>query len=326
MPSPRVLAFDAGGTKLLGGVVSEDGSVAQRVWRVIAGLARDELLETIFDAVEEARGWAPDAVAVGFGIPSLIDRRSGVSELSVHLPLDGVPFGRVVSDRVGLPVAWDNDTNVALVAEHRLGAARGTRHAVMLTIGTGIGGAMVLDGRLYRGSAGAAGELGHAVVDLDGPPCQGDCPGRGCLEALASGTAIAREGAAAAAALPGSPLGRAAAEGGPVTGELVTELALGGDEVARAVLTLTGERLGAGLVSIAHAFDPEVIVVGGGAMAAGDLLLGPARSVLDRHALPPIRDRVRVVPARFGDGAGLVGAGLAALELAAGGEGAEAWR
>jgi glucokinase len=130
---------------------------------------------------------------------------------------------------------------------------------------------------------------------------------------------IAGAGGAAPAAGPDSGLGRAAAEGRPVTGELVTALALSGEEVARSVLGLTGERLGAGLVSLANAFDPEVIVVGGGVMAAGELLLGPARSVLARRALPPIRARVRVVPARFGDDAGLIGAGLAAFEVARGG-------
>ena len=146
MPSPPVLAFDAGGTKLLGGVVDSDRTVRHRSWRLIAGVDRDELLDIFAEAVAQARAAAPDALAVGFGIPSVIDRRRGLSVESVHLPLDGLPFGAALEERVGLPVAWDNDTNLALLAELRLGAARGASEALMLTIGTGIGGALALGG------------------------------------------------------------------------------------------------------------------------------------------------------------------------------------
>jgi glucokinase len=326
MPSPRVLAFDAGGTKLLGGVVDADGHVHERVRLPIAGASGEELLDVFAESAERLRAGAGEVVAAGYGIPSLIDRARGLSVSSVHLPLDEVAFGRLMEERLGLPVAWDNDTNLALLAEHRLGAARGCSEAVMLTIGTGIGGAMVLRGELYRGAVGAAGELGHMTVDLDGPPCLGDCPGRGCLEAVASGTAIGREGAAAAAAAPESALGRAVAGGRPPVGELVTELARAGDATARSVLELAGRRLGAGLVSLAHVFNPEVIVLGGGAMAAGDLLLDPARDVLAERGLAPSRDVVRVVAASLGDEAGMIGAALAAHELVAGDPEGAAWR
>jgi glucokinase len=326
MPSPRVLAFDAGGTKLLGAVVEADGSVHHRLRRLIAGLDQDELLDLIAETVAELRAVEPDASAVGFGIASLIDRTRGLSVQSVHLPLDGVPFGAIMEERISLPVAWDNDTNMALLAEHRLGAARDASEAVMLTIGTGIGGAIVLGGELYRGSLGAAGELGHTVVDLDGPPCQGACPGRGCLEAVASGMAIGRDGEEAAAEAPDSALGRALAAGRPPTGELVTELALEGDATARSVIERVGRRLGAGVLNFVHAFNPGVVVLGGGAMAAGELLLEPARMVVAERGLRPSREQVRVVAARFGDAAGVVGAGLAALDVAAGAESAAAWR
>ncbi len=326
MPSPRVLAFDAGGTKLLGGVVDADGNVEHRVRQPIAGTGTEELLGIFAGAAEQLRSAAPDAAAAGYGIPALIDRRRGRSVESVHLALDDVPFGEVMEERIGLPVAWDNDTNMALLAEHRHGAARGTSEAVMLTIGTGIGGAMILGGRLYRGSMGAAGELGHVTVDVDGPPCQGGCPGRGCLEVLASGSAIGREGAIAAAEAPGSALGRAIGGGRPPVGELVTELAGAGDAAAQGVLELVGRRLGAGIVSLVHIFNPEVVVLGGGAMAAGDFLLAPARAVLAERGLRPSRDGARVVAASLGDGAGMVGAAMAALEVAAGGERAVTWR
>ncbi|HEX8066980.1 MAG TPA: ROK family protein [Thermoleophilaceae bacterium] len=314
MSAGRVIGLDAGGTKLLGGVVDEALGVRHRVHRLWRGKRRDEVLDAMVEAVAEARAAAPDVGAVGFGIPSVVDAATGASEQSVHLPLDGVPFRELMRERLGLPVFVDNDANLAALAEHRVGAARGARHVVMLTLGTGIGGGLVLDGRLYRGARGGGAELGHVVVDLDGPPCQGACPGRGCLETMASGSAIGREGAAAASRDPDSALGRALAEGREVTGSLVTELARGGDTTARGVLELVGRRLGAGLAGLVNAFQPEVVVIGGGAVAAGDLLLDPAREAVVERALPAARAGVRIVPAELGDEAGMVGAAILALE------------
>ena len=219
-----------------------------------------------------------------------------------------------MEERLGLPVYVDNDANVAALAEQRAGAARGSSHVAMLTIGTGIGGGLILDGRLYRGSRGGAAELGHVVIDIDGPPCQGACPNRGCLEAMASGMAIGREGAAAAEREPDSALGRELADGREITGALVTEIAHDGDEVARSVIALIGERLGVGIAGIVNSLNPEVVVIGGGAIAAGDLLLEPARRVVAERALPPSRDQVRIVPAEFREEAGMMGAGILALE------------
>jgi glucokinase len=268
------------------------------------------------DAVEEVRAAAPDVEAVGFGLPALVDVSTGASVWSNHLPIDDVPFRDLLSERLGLPVAVDNDANVAALAEHRHGAARGADHAVMVALGTGIGGGLVLGGQLYRGARGFGGELGHLVVDHDGEDCPGACPGRGCLEVLASGTAIGRAGQASAAADPDSTLGRRLAGGGDVTGGLVTELAHDGDEQSRQVLAGIGERLGAGLTGVVNALDPEVVVIGGGAVAAGELLLARARAVVAERALPPIAERVRIVPAHFGDESGMLGAALIALEEA----------
>ena len=310
----RVIGIDAGGTKLLGAVVDDALGVRDRVHRFWRGGDRDEVLNVVVEAVEEARAAAPDVAGVGFGIPSLVDVRTGVSEWSTHLPLEGVPFRDLMAERLGLPAWVDNDANLALLAEARIGAARGARHAAMLTLGTGIGGGLLLDGRLYRGARGGGAELGHVVVDLDGPPCQGGCPNRGCLEVMASGSAIGREGAAAAAAAPESALGRALADGREITGGLVTELAHDGDAAARGVLELAGRRLGAGLSGIVNAFQPEVVVIGGGAVAAGELLLAPARAVVAETALPPSREGVRIVAAELGPEAGMIGAGILALE------------
>jgi glucokinase len=314
MPPRRVIGIDAGGTNLRGGVVDEELVVHHRVHRQWRGADRQETLDIFTGAVEEVRAVAPDVEAVGFGIPALVDFEAGVARWSTHLPLEDVPFRDLMSERLGLPVYVDNDANVAMLAEHRHGAAQGARHAVLIALGTGIGSGLLLDGRLYRGAQGLGAEIGHMVVDLGGPECQGACPGRGCLEVLASGTAIGVAGAEAARHEPDSPLGRRLADGGEVTGGLVTELAHDGDELARRVLAEVGRRLGAGLTSVVNVFNPEVVVVGGGALAAGELLLEPAREVVMAQALPPARDFARIVPAHFGEESGMLGAALLALE------------
>ncbi len=188
---------------------------------------------------------------------------------------------------------------------------------VMLTIGTGIGGGLIIDGRPYRGSVGAGAELGHVVIDQDGPPCQGNCPNRGCVEALASGTALAREGLAAAEADPASLLGRALADGREIGGREVVGAAQAGDRVAIEVLDLIGGRIGVALASLANALDPDVIVLGGGVMAAGEMLLEPARRELRARALPP-QNQVPVKAAALGEDAGTIGAATLALEELAG--------
>jgi glucokinase len=314
MPPRRVIGIDAGGTKLLGGVVDEGLVVHHRVHRTWRGGDRAETLDIFVESVEEVRAAAPDVRAVGFGIPALVEWETGVSRWSTHLPLADVRFRDVMSERLGLPVVVDNDANAALLAEARFGAARGVSHAVLVALGTGIGSGLLLDGRIYRGSRGLGAEIGHMVVDLHGPDCQGSCPGRGCLEVMASGSTIGREGRAAAAAAPDSALGRRVAADQEITGGIVTELAHAGDAAAISVLTQIGRRLGYGLVGVVNVFNPELIVIGGGALAAGELLLGPAREVVAERALPPVREMVSIVPAEFGDESGMLGAALLALD------------
>jgi glucokinase len=310
MSPGAVIGLDAGGTKLLAGALAGDAEIRHRVYRRWGGGDQDEVLATMVEAVGEVAAAAGPVEAVGFGIPSLVEQASGVSVSSVHLPLDGVPFRDVMAERLGLPVFVDNDVNLAALAEQRVGVARGASVVVMLTLGTGIGGAIVIDGRVFRGADGGAGELGHVTVDYDGPPCQGGCPNRGCLEVMASGTAIGREGERVARELPASGLGRALAEGVPVTGELVSDLAARGDVEAIRVLDLIGRRLGAGIVGIVNTFNPEFVVIGGGASRAGELLLEPARRVVAECALRPSRDTARIVPAALGEDAGMIGAAL----------------
>jgi glucokinase len=314
MPPRRVIGIDAGGTKLLGGVVDEQMVVHHRVHRTWRGADRQETLDIFTDAVEEVRAAAPEVEAIGFGIPALVEWEAGVSRWSNHLPLDGVPFRDLMSERLGLPVVVDNDGNASMLAEARRGAAQGAQHAVMISLGTGIGGGLWLNGAVYRGSSGVGAELGHVVLQLHGPECPGDCPGIGCFEALVSGNAIGREGLRVAETQPDSALGRRLAAEQEISGGIVTEMAHDGDELAREVLGVIGERLGFGLVGLVNTFNPEVIVIGGGAARGGDLLLEPARRVISERALPPGREGLRVLPAHYGDEAGMMGAALMALE------------
>jgi glucokinase len=316
MSAGCVIGVDLGGTKLLAGVVDGDLDVHHRVYRLARdGRSSEQLLDLLVEAVEEARAAAPGEVrAVGFGVPSLVDAGTGIAQTTVHLPLRDVPLRDVMAERLGVPVAVDNDGNAAMVAEHRRGAATGAGTAALLTLGTGIGGGIVCDGRLVHGGSGGAGEWGHMVVDAHGPLCT--CGNRGCLEMLVSGTALGRAATRAAVELPDSGLGRALAAGREITGMLATELAHDGDPVARNVVAAVGRYLGIGLSNVINILNPEVIVVGGGVIAAGDLLLEPARQEVAERALAPSRDQVRIVPARFGDASGMIGAALLAMDVA----------
>jgi glucokinase len=312
MAGSRVIAVDLGGTKLLAGVLNEDGVVVKRTVRPTAVQSQDALLQELDGAIEELL--EDDVSAIGVGLPSTIDQRVGRAVSSVNIPLAGIDFREHLTTRFGLPAAIENDANAAALAEHRFGAGRGSRHMVMLTLGTGVGGGLILNGELYRGAVGAAGELGHITLDLDGPPCQGTCPGFGHLEALASGTATDHLAQKLATERPDGDLGRAAAEGRPVDARLAVDLAAEGPGDARELLERVGFILGTGIASFVNVFNPELVVVGGGFARAGDLLFEPARKVVAERALLPARELVRIVPALLGPEAGLIGAGLVGFE------------
>jgi len=313
LAQPLVVALDLGGTKLSAGLVSRSGEITDTTLRDTPHSGQDAVLEQIESAI--AALVRDEVVAVGIGVPSQIDQRAGQVGSSVNVPLADVDLRSRLAERFGLPVALENDANAAAVAEHRLGAGRGTDHMIMLTLGTGIGGGLILNGGLYRGFIGAAAELGHMTIDLHGEPCQGFCPGVGHFETLASGNAAGWAAAAAAEANPDGALGRAAREGRAVDGKLAVELGKAGDEEAVAVLRTIGENLGIGIASYVNIFNPELVVVGGGfGAAAGDLVLEPAREVVATRALPTGRDVVRIVPAELGPEAGLVGSGLVGFD------------
>jgi glucokinase len=292
--APLVIGLDVGGTKILAGVIDREGMV----------LARHEL-ETPSESQESVVAALDDAVvallddrisAVGYGVPCRIDARTGLALQATNVPLENLDLAAHASERFGLPVGVENDANAAALAEWHLGAGRGTSNMVMLTLGTGVGGGLVLDGSLYRGWA----ELGHVVVQADGPPCQGNCHGRGHLETLVSGTAAER----AARQLFGPD----------ANGQALVEHAGAGNADALDRLGQMGEFLGVAIGSFVNLFDPEIVVVGGGfGEAAGELLLEPAREAARREALAPADGRLRIVPAELGPEAGLVGAGLVAF-------------
>jgi glucokinase len=318
VPTECVIGVDLGGTNLNACVLDSDLEVQGRARRTVDGLELGALLDTIAGAVGELRERTDTQIeAVGFGIPCLIDDEHGLAASSVHLPIAGLAFADAMAERVALPVFVDNDANLALLAEYRHGAAQGERVALMLTLGTGVGGAIMLGGECFRGGQGAAGEIGHMIVDPDGPDCGPGCPGHGCLEAWISGSALAREARAAAAREPAGALGRALADGRDVSGPLVTELAEGGDAEALAVLERLGEWLGVGVSSLVNIFNPDVVVIGGGVSRAGELILEPARRVVGSRALAMPAAHVSIRIARFGADAGMFGAALFARESVA---------
>src|SRR4051794_29908876 len=275
-----VIGVDVGGTKILCGLVGSDGTIGAHRETPTPRESEQTFLDGLEAAVRELLD--ESVVAVGFGIPSRIDQRAGIALGSVNIPLVDVPFRDVMRERLGLPVALDNDGNAAAIAEWRAGAGRGTDDMVMLTLGTGVGGGLILGGRPYRGWIGAGAELGHIVIVHDGAPC--GCGGFGHLESYVSGKAAdeaARE------------------EFGPAAdAHRLVRLANEGDARATEILNETGRKPGSGLASLVNAFDPELIVIGGGFAAAGDLLLEPAREIMVREALKPMHG-ARVVRAEL---------------------------
>jgi glucokinase len=306
------IAVDLGGTKTLVGVVDREGVVVRRLVSPTADASRETLLDQLATMVDEVRD--EHVVAIGVGIPSTIDQEAGRAVFSVNIPLAGVDLRDWLVDRLQLPAAIENDANAAALAEHRFGAGRGSKHMIMLTLGTGIGGGLILDGRLYRGSMGAGAELGHVTVDANGPRCQGYCRGVGHLEGLASGSAADALAKRLAAERPDGDLGRAAASGREVDARLAVELAMIGDGDGREVIETVGRYLGLAIAGFVNVFNPELVVIGGGFGRAGEVLLEPIRRATHENGLSPQRDLVRIVPAALGVEAGVVGAGLVGFE------------
>lgn len=308
MSAPVWVGVDVGGTKVLAGVVDEDGTVRRTARRDTPGRTVDatHVEDALTEAVMAVADGAPVA-GVGVAAAGFVDAAGERVMFAPHLPWRDDPVRERLSRRWGVPVLLDNDANCAVVAECEHGAARGARSVVMVTLGTGIGGGLVVDGRLVRGHGGMAGEFGHMQVVPDGLVCE--CGGRGCWEQYSSGNALVRVARARLGSQP-SVLEEACG-GNParLTGPMVTEAAEQGDLVARSAFASVGDWLGVGLANLVAALDPECIVVGGGVAAAGDRLLEPARRALasslvgaSHREVPPVR------AAALGPLAGLVGA------------------
>jgi glucokinase len=308
----RSVGLDVGGTKVHG-VVIDPGSPSTVLAeeRVATPDGGEGLVEVLLDL---AKGLAPDAVAIGVGVPGLIDR-DGTLHMGPHLRrMQDVPIARLLAARSGLPATVDNDANCHAVAEHAAGAAVGVDDALVVTLGTGIGAGIIAGGRLLHGAHGFAGEPGHMVVDPNGPPCP--CGKRGCWERFASGSGLGRLARDAAS---GGRLDAAVALAGgdpeAVRGEHVTAAARAGDEESQAVLDELARWIALGLANLANVLDPAVIVIGGGLVEAADLLLPEVRRrfadlVMAGDRRPP----VPILPAELGERAGAIGAALVAVE------------
>ncbi|MDQ3210124.1 MAG: ROK family protein [Actinomycetota bacterium] len=305
------IGIDVGGTKTAALLVGRDGTVLARDVRETPTGDQQATLETM---VEAARAVAtPEVVGVGIAAAGMVDL-DGLMRYAPNLALRDAPLVSHVGGALGLFAVADNDANAAAWGEYRHGAGRGSRHLLMVSVGTGIGGGIVLDGHLYRGANGFAGEIGHVVVAPDGPLC--GCGNHGCWEQVASGTAITRAGRRAAARHPHSSLGELAG-GDPsgVTGDMVTEAARHGDTVSRGILVEVGYRLGVGIAGFVNVLDPDLVVVAGGVSEAGDLLLAPARDAFRRSVEGRgHRPEVPIVQAALGGDSGAIGAAALAFE------------
>jgi glucokinase len=288
MSANRVIGVDLGGTKILAGVIDADGRVHETLERPTVTTSQAALLDELADLV---LALPQDGVrAVGFGIPSRIDQRDGVVLSAVNIPLRDTPFRMEMERRLDLPISMENDASSAAYAEFVHGAGRGADNLIMLTLGTGVGGGVVADGKLFR----AWTELGHMVILEDGEPCHGACSGRGHLEAYCSGRAV----------------------------DKVARTLLGPDATARDLveqrhpaLDVIGHHLGVAIGSLINIFGPERVVIGGGfGLAAFELLLPAARLAVLTEALAPAGQQVEIELAELGAGAGLIGAGLLAFE------------
>jgi glucokinase len=304
------IGIDLGGTKIAGILMDEEGSILGRNVRPTPTSGPNEVMDAVHGVVAALLAPATPA-AIGVGAAGMIDFDAGTVAFAPNLPLREVPIRDLVAERAGLPCVVDNDANAAAWGEYRFGAGRGSRHMLLVTVGTGIGGGMVWDGALYRGAHGFAAEVGHVIVEPNGPPC--GCGNRGCWEQVASGRALDRLGAEEAARHPRGAVA-VLAGGGEVRGIHVTDAAGAGDPAATAIVEEVGRRLGEGMAGLVNILDPELIVVGGGVAEEGDLLLGPARrAFVQAVEAPEHRPKVPILSAALGGDAGAIGAAALAL-------------
>lgn len=304
------IGVDVGGTKIAAGVVDEDGNVVTRVQKDSPANDRDAILSTIIEVALDLKRAHPQAMTVGIGAAGFVSSDRNTMASGTNLDWTGVKIGDVVSKGVGLPVVVENDANAAGWAEARFGAGAGKANVLVVTLGTGVGGAVVIDGHLVRGAAGFAAEIGHISIVPDGRPC--GCGLRGCLERYASGTALGVNGWELARFRPAYAARIIELSGGDqnkISGKAVTAAAREGDPAALECYERLGEALGRGLADLAAVLDPEVIVLAGGLTEAGDILLAPVTKAFDQYLTARARrPQIPVLISASGQDAGLVGA------------------
>lgn len=299
--------MDVGGTHVKAAGVTREGAVVERVERrTDAAVATKTLLAVLEELCGRLEGSGHDVAVVGVGAAGFVHFATGAVTFSPNVVYDDPQIATAVSDRFGLPVFVDNDANAAVWGERTFGCCPGANDVVMLTLGTGIGSGIIANGSLVRGATGAGAEIGHIVVDASGPPCP--CGLRGCLEQLASGTAIARLAHIAIGGDPESAIAAFAEPGGEITAKSVAKAAREYDETAREVLRKAGTALGIGLSNVVNVFDPELVVLGGSVVNAGEAYLGAARDQLAQMMQAQRRRAMRLDVTSLGDDGGIVGA------------------
>jgi len=318
MAERKLLGIDLGGTNLRAAVVDKEGTILGRartdtrasegpdaVIARLAEVARKAAADAGFDLAE--------AAACCVGSPGPLDAATGVVIMTPNLPgWDNTPVAAPMTRLTGVPTFLENDANSAGWGEFWRGAGRGASEMAIYTLGTGVGGSVVVAGRLHRGRDQMAGHLGHAILVPDGRQC--NCGAKGCLEQYCSATAVARE--AREATRSGEKTGLDDLPPEEITARAVHEAAVAGSAFCKELIERTGRYLGIGIASLVNTLDPQVVVIFGGMAAAGEMLLGPCREAVREHALPPAKERVRIVPAELGEDAGVIGAaGLALRRL-----------
>lgn len=315
MRASYAVGVDVGGTRTAVGLVDRKGRVIKEVHTLTPAAAGPfAIVDAIIDLIEQASaGVHPAEIAgIGVGLPAQIDFVKQTVEFCTNLPLTGVDMRSLIMSRVKYPVCLDNDGNCAGIGESRFGAGKGVRDFVMITLGTGVGGALFFDGEPYRGNRGLAAEIGHMVVQMDGPPCP--CGGTGHIESYLSRPAIGARGREIAAEYRGQGIReQAGGEASAVTAEDVINAARKGDELAREILLEAGEVLGRALVGVVNLLNPKLVIVGGGIGESAWFLAERAAEAIDREALAGRRD-VRMVPAELGNDAGVLGAAVLAFD------------
>jgi glucokinase len=316
-----VVAIDLGGSKIAAAIISPEYKLSAREYHpTLASEGVTPVINRIASAVEQITAASGTALSQTRGISiaaaGAIDHKRGTVTLSPNLPgWRDVPLRDTIQERLGSRTWLINDANAAALGEHCLGAGRGMDNLIYLTIGTGIGGAIIIDGRLYTGACGSAGEIGHMTIDTNGPKCE--CGNTGCLETLASGRAIAR--AAIQRISSGERSSLAELTDGKLTNITAREVAIAarqGDPLAASVINNAAAYLGVGMVNLVNIFNPEMIIVGGGVASLGDLLLNPVRQLVRERAFPVSSAAVRIVTTELGRDAGLLGAARFAFEPA----------